>query len=75
MQRKVQLIFTSTDCVQIHYANERLPIAYARFGKLLNSKDVGVNPQRFKDELKNNLDMINSNTPHQTLKVFYKQCL
>ena len=45
---------------KIHYANERLPIVYARFGKLINSKDVAVNPQLFKDEFINNLDLINS---------------
>lgn len=45
---------------KIHYTNERLPIVYARFGKLLNSKDVAVNPQLFKDEFINNLDLINS---------------
>jgi len=45
---------------KIHYANERLPIVYARFGKLLNSKDVAVNPQIFKEEFINNLDLINS---------------
>lgn len=45
---------------KIHYANERLPIVYARFGKILNSKDVAENPQLFKDEFINNLDLINS---------------
>ena len=45
---------------KIHYTNERLPIVYARFGKLLNSKDVAENPQLFKDEFINNLDQINS---------------
>ena len=45
---------------KIHYTNERLPILYARFGKLLNSKDVAVNPQIFKEEFINNLDLINS---------------
>jgi hypothetical protein len=45
---------------KIHYTNERLPIVYARFGKLLNSKDTAENPQLFKDEFINNLDQINS---------------
>ena len=45
---------------KIHYANERLPIVYARFGKLLNSKDAAENPQLFKDEFINNRDLINS---------------
>jgi hypothetical protein len=45
---------------KIHYTNERLPIVYARFGKLLYSKDVAVNPQIFKEEFINNLDLINS---------------
>ena len=45
---------------KIHYTNERLPIVYARFGKLLNSKDVAANPQIFKEEFINNLDLINS---------------
>jgi len=45
---------------KIHYANERSPIVYARFGKLLNSKDAAENPQLFKDEFINNLDLINS---------------
>jgi len=45
---------------KIHYTNERLAIVYARFGKLLNSKDVAQNPQIFKDEFINNLDQINS---------------
>ncbi len=45
---------------KIHYTNERLPIVYARFGKLLNSKDVAQNPQIFKDEFINNLNQINS---------------
>ena len=45
---------------KIHYTNERLPIVYARFGKLLNSKDAAENPQLFKDEFINNLDQINS---------------
>ena len=45
---------------KIHYTNERLPIVYARFGKLLNSKDVTANPQIFKEEFINNLDLINS---------------
>ena len=45
---------------KIHYANERLPIVYARFGKLLNSKDVADKSQLFKDEFINNLDLINS---------------
>lgn len=44
---------------KIHYTNERLPIVYARFGKLLSSKDVAVNPQIFKDEFIENLDLIN----------------
>lgn len=46
--------------IKIHYTNERLPIVCARFGKLLNSKDVAVNPQIFKDEFVHNLDLINS---------------
>lgn len=46
--------------IRIHYTNERLPIVYARFGKLLNSKDTANNPQLFKDEFINNLDQINS---------------
>jgi 1-acyl-sn-glycerol-3-phosphate acyltransferase len=45
---------------KIHYINERLPIVYARFGKLLNSKDVAVNPQIFKEEFISNLDLLNS---------------
>jgi len=45
---------------KIHYTNERLPIVYARFGKLLNSKDVAADPQIFKEEFINNLDLINS---------------
>ncbi len=45
---------------KIHYTNERLPIIYARFGKLLSSKDVAENLQLFKDEFINNLDLINS---------------
>jgi len=45
---------------KIHYTNERLPIVYARFGKLLNSKDAAENPQLFKDEFVNNLEQINS---------------
>ena len=44
---------------KIHYTKERLPIVYARFGKLLSSKDVAVNPQIFKDEFIENLDLIN----------------
>jgi len=44
---------------KIHYTNERLPIVYARLGKLLSSKDVAVNPQIFKDEFIENLDLIN----------------
>jgi hypothetical protein len=45
---------------KIHYSNEKLPIVYARFGKLLNSKDAAENPQLYKDEFINNLDQINS---------------
>lgn len=45
---------------KIHFINERLPIIYARFGKLLNSKDVAVNPQIFKEEFISNLDLLNS---------------
>jgi 1-acyl-sn-glycerol-3-phosphate acyltransferase len=45
---------------KIHYTNERLPIVYARFGKLLNSKDVVINPKIFKEEFINNLNLINS---------------
>ena len=45
---------------KIHHTNERLPIVYARFGKLLNSKDVAVNPQIFKEEFISNLDLLNS---------------
>jgi hypothetical protein len=45
---------------KIHYANEILPIVCARFGKLLNSKDVAANPQIFKEEFINNLYLINS---------------
>ena len=45
---------------KIHFANERLPIVYARFGKLLNSRDAAENPQLFKDEFINNLKLINS---------------
>lgn len=45
---------------KIHYTNERLPIVYARFGKLLNSKNIAVNPQIFKEEFISNLDLINS---------------
>lgn len=44
---------------KIHYTNERLPIIYARFGKLLNSKDIAINPQVFKDEFMLNLDLLN----------------
>lgn len=45
---------------KIHYTNEKLPTIYARFGKLLNSKDVADNPQLFKDEFLDNLELINS---------------
>lgn len=45
---------------KIHYTNERSPIIYTRFGKLLNSIDVAVNPQIFKDQFTSNLDLINS---------------
>jgi 1-acyl-sn-glycerol-3-phosphate acyltransferase len=45
---------------KIHYTNEKLPIVYARFGKLLNSKEAFENQQLFKDEFINNLDQINS---------------
>ena len=45
---------------KIHYTNERLPIVYTRFGNILNSNDVAVNPQLFKDEFTNNLDLVNS---------------
>ncbi len=45
---------------KIYYTNEKLPIVYARFGKLLNSKNVAENPKIFKDEFVNNLDLINS---------------
>jgi 1-acyl-sn-glycerol-3-phosphate acyltransferase len=44
---------------KIHYTNERLPIVYARLGKLLNSKDAAENPQLFKDEFINNLNLVN----------------
>jgi 1-acyl-sn-glycerol-3-phosphate acyltransferase len=45
---------------KIHYAKQRLPIVYARFGKVINSKVVADKPQLFKDEFINNLDLINS---------------
>jgi 1-acyl-sn-glycerol-3-phosphate acyltransferase len=45
---------------KIHYVNDRLPIVYTRFGKLLNSKEVTNNSQLFSDEFINNLDFINS---------------
>lgn len=45
---------------RIHYSNEKLPIVYARFGKLLNSKEIAENPQLFKVEFINNLELINS---------------
>ena len=45
---------------KIHYTNQKLPIIYAQFGKLLNSKDVAHTPMLFKDEFINNLDRINS---------------
>ncbi len=45
---------------KIQYTNERLPIVYTRFGNILNSNDVAVNPQLFKDEFTNNLDLVNS---------------
>jgi 1-acyl-sn-glycerol-3-phosphate acyltransferase len=45
---------------RIHYSNEKLPIVYARFGKLLNSKEIAENPQLFKVEFVNNLELINS---------------
>ena len=45
---------------KINYANERLPMVYARLGKLLNSKDIKINPQIFNEEFIKNLDLINS---------------
>ncbi|MCU0343254.1 MAG: lysophospholipid acyltransferase family protein [Ignavibacterium sp.] len=45
---------------RIHYSNEKLPIVYARFGKLLNSREIAENPQLFKVEFVNNLELINS---------------
>ena len=45
---------------KIHYTNERLPMVYARFGKLLNSKDIKINPQIFNEKFIKNLDLINS---------------
>lgn len=45
---------------KIHCTNERLPIVYARFGKLLSSKDVAANPQIFKDEFIRNINLIDS---------------
>jgi 1-acyl-sn-glycerol-3-phosphate acyltransferase len=44
---------------KIHYTNEKLPIVYARFGKLLSSKDVAGNPKIFKEEFISNLDLLN----------------
>ena len=45
---------------RIHYSNEKLPIVYARFGKLLNSKEIAEDPHLFKVEFINNLELINS---------------
>ena len=45
---------------KIHHTNERLPMVYARLGKLLNSKDIKINPQIFNEEFIKNLDLINS---------------
>ena len=56
---------------RIHYSNEKLPIVYARFGKLLNSKEIAENPQLFKVEFVNNLELINSE--YSTVK--YKSIL
>jgi 1-acyl-sn-glycerol-3-phosphate acyltransferase len=45
---------------KIHYTNERLPIIFSRFGKLLSSKELSENPQTFKDEFVSNLELINT---------------
>jgi len=45
---------------KIHHTNERLPIIYARYGKLLSSKQVSNFPQMFRDEFLANLDLLNS---------------
>lgn len=44
---------------KIHYTNEKLPIVYARLGKVLNSIDVAKNNDVFKEEFIKNIELIN----------------
>ena len=45
---------------KIHHTNQKLPIIYARFGKLLSKKKIELAPQIFNEEFIKNLDLINS---------------
>lgn len=53
---------------KIEYTNEKLPIIYCRFGKILSSKQVANFPQLYKDEFKINLDLLKQ----EHLKSSYK---
>jgi 1-acyl-sn-glycerol-3-phosphate acyltransferase len=45
---------------KIHYANERFPTVYARYGELINSSDLATAPDLFKNEFNNNLNCLDS---------------
>lgn len=56
---------------KIHYTNERLPIVYLRFGKLLTSKAISQHHLIFKEEFSDNINVLNL----QYYKAEYKSIL
>lgn len=53
---------------RIHHANERLPIAYLRFGKLLSSKEIVNQTLSFNVAFKDNLNKLNHEYPDSEYK-------
>lgn len=44
---------------RIHHTNERLPVVYVRFGKILTSKEVSQHPVIFNEEFTENINKLN----------------
>ncbi len=56
---------------RIHHTNERLPIVYLRFGKMLNSKEISQHPFSFKEAFTDNINKLN----HEYSDAEYKSIL
>lgn len=44
---------------RIHHTNERLPVVYVRFGKILTSKEISQHPVIFNEEFTENINKLN----------------